>query len=255
MISVSLSTKQEREPSLNTWEGIFTLLLVPYSMGCLPASVATCQMWLAFCLKTRRFTSKRQLWDLLQALILLKTEAFQNLCMFMISLALFVCFVMKRLQFQGESFQPLAFIPVSNPSNLRAKMSSFTTSIPDLPCIDLRSLKKQKAKSLHMHCRQLVCMIFLILHGENQLVCFEVTFHRASFQPRILAREWPTSLQLEKAQQAQRVKWQLELNLRQLCILWWEPKGGDDVWGEIGAWIPGKLLSMLAVLDLCRWAS
>ena len=122
-------------------------------------------------------------------LILLKTEAFQNLCVFMISLALFVCFVMKRLQFQGESFQPLAFIPVSNPSNLRAKMSSFTTRIPDLPCIDLRSSKKHEAKSLYMHCRQHVCLIFLILHGQTQLACYKVTFHRASFQPRILARE------------------------------------------------------------------
>ena len=31
-----------------------------------------------------------------------------------------------------------------------------------------------------------------------------------------------------------------------------ELKGGDDVWGEIGAWVRGKMLSMLAVLDLCR---
>ena len=36
-----------------------TLLLVPVSMGCLPASVAACQMCLAFCLRTRNFVSKK----------------------------------------------------------------------------------------------------------------------------------------------------------------------------------------------------
>ena len=87
----------------------------------------------------------------------------------------------EEVAVSGESF--LAFIPFSNPRNLRAKTSSFTTSIPDLPCIDLRSLKKQKAKSLYMHCRQLVCMNCLILLGMIQLCCSEVNV-QASFQDK-----------------------------------------------------------------------
>ena len=103
----------------------------------------------------------------------------------------FVCLLCeeKAVVSGGELSHLIVSIPCINSSHnsFPAKSNRFT-SIPDLPCIDLWSFKKQNPKSLHMYCRQLVCMIFLILHGKTQLVCSEVIFYRASYQPRSLAR-------------------------------------------------------------------
>ena len=88
----------------------------------------------------------------------------------------FVCVLCEeRLQFQGESFPTIACIPSSNPRNLQAQTSSFTTSILDLQSIDLRSFEKQKAqlqrRRSHMYSQQPVCVIFQTLLGMIQLCC------------------------------------------------------------------------------------
>ena len=103
----------------------------------------------------------------------------------------FVCALCdEEVAVPGGELSDTSFHPFQqSKQSSSAKMSSFITSIPDLFCIDLRSLTKQKAKSLYMHCGQLVCMNCLILLGMIQLCCSEVNV-QASFQDRrILAKE------------------------------------------------------------------
>ena len=168
------------------------LVAYPFQHGLSTCSRGSLPEVIGFLPEDKELHDQELALNLLQALILLRTKAFSNLCMFMKSLALFVCFA-KMLLFQGESFQVIAFHPCSNNSQgiFQEKTISFTTAIPDQQSKDLRSFKKQKPelqrRRSHIYSRQLVCMIFQTELGMIHLWCAGVILHKASFQQRSLA--------------------------------------------------------------------
>ena len=138
----------------------------------------------------------------------------------MISLALFVCFVMKRLQFQGESFQTTSLHPCQQSKQPSSQDEQLHNKHPRSSLHRSEELEEAKGQEL-IHALSSACVYDLPdLAWKDPACVFRGHLSQSQLSARNSGQQMTHKLAARKAQEAQRVKWQLELNLRQLCIPW-----------------------------------